>query len=62
MIQMAELDGLDGPQGLTLRPVLFCIFINDLGERTECTFSKFTGDAKLGRLADVPVHCAAIQR
>lgn len=48
--------------GLNTGPVLFSIFINDLDERTECRFIRFTGDAKLGRLADVPVHCAAIQR
>jgi len=49
-------------QGLTLGPVLFTIFVNDLDEEAESTFSRFTDNTKLGRLADVPDGHATIQR
>ncbi|PKU46706.1 pol- hypothetical protein [Limosa lapponica baueri] len=48
--------------GSILDPVLFNIFINNLDEGIECTFSRFADDTKLGELAESPQGCAAIQQ
>ncbi|PKU48943.1 rna-directed dna polymerase from mobile element jockey-like [Limosa lapponica baueri] len=48
--------------GLIPGPTLFKIFSNDLANRTEYNLSKFADRAKLGRVADTPDGCGAIQR
>lgn len=42
--------------------MLFNIFIKNLGDRAECTLSKFTDGTKLEGAADRPAGCVTIQR
>jgi len=43
-------------------PIIFNIFINDLDDRTEYTFSKFANDSKVEVAACTADGCTAIQR
>ncbi|KAK4823941.1 hypothetical protein QYF61_008327 [Mycteria americana] len=49
------------PPRSILGSVFFDIFINEMDDRAECTFSKFANDTKLGGVADMPEGHAAIQ-
>jgi len=50
------------PKGSVLAPVLFDVFISDLGDGIECTLSKFADDTKLEVVADTLEGCAAVQQ
>lgn len=52
---------IDVPQGWILGPVLFNTFINDQHSGAEDILSKFAGDTKLGRVADMAEGPAAEQ-
>lgn len=52
----------DVSQRSELGPVLFNIFITDLGDGAECILTKFDDDTKQGGVAGMPVDHAAIQK
>ena len=49
-------------QGSVLRPVIFNIFISDIGSGNECTLSKFADDTKLCDVVKMPERRDAIPR
>ncbi|OPJ87038.1 hypothetical protein AV530_008911 [Patagioenas fasciata monilis] len=50
------------PSGSVLGPILFNIFINEIGIGIECTLSKFVDDNKLSGAVDMPEEWVTIQR
>ena len=49
------------PQGLVLGPLLFNVFISDVGSGIKCTFSKFVGDTMLSDVVNMFEGQDAIQ-
>ena len=50
------------PQGSILGLVLFNVFINDLDEGINFTFSYFADDTKMGNVTDTLEGCTTIQQ
>ena len=49
------------PQGLVLGPLLFNVFISDVGSGIKCTLSKFVGDTMLSDVVNMFEGQDAIQ-